>query len=60
MKSFQPELLRNGEKYVLADTSGKQDLEDMLLFSLPTSSIEGKQEIQIESEGYEPNTIPLP
>ena len=60
MGSFHPELLSMGAKYILDDSTGANTFEDILLFSVPTANADKKQEIRIESEGYEPKTIPLP
>ena len=59
MASFHADLLNMGEKYTFGDSEGKMKIEDLLLFSVPTANADKKQEIRIESEGYEPNTIPL-
>jgi hypothetical protein len=59
MASFHTDLLSMGEKYTFGDSEGKQKIEDLLLFSVPTANADKKQEIRIESEGYELNTIPL-
>ena len=59
MASFHTDLLSMGEKYTFGDSEGKQKIEDLLLFSVPTANADKKQEIRIESEGYEPKTIPL-
>ena len=59
MGSFHPELLNMGAKYILDDSTNAKAFEDILLFSVPTANADKKQEIRIESEGYEPNTIPL-
>lgn len=59
MGSFHPELLSMGAKYILDDSTGANTFEDILLFSVPTANADKKQEIQIESEGYELKTIPL-
>ena len=60
MASFRPELLRMGEKFSFGDSESKQQVADLLLFSIPKANPDKKQEIRIESEGYEPKTIPLP
>jgi len=59
MASFHTDLLSMGEKYTFGDSEGKKKIEDLLLFSVPTANADKKQEIRIESEGYEPKTIPL-
>ena len=59
MASFHTDLLSMGEKYTFGDSEGKQKIEDLLLFSVPTANADKKQEIRIESEGYELNIIPL-
>ena len=59
MGSFHPELLNMGAKYILDDSTNAKAFEDILLFSVPTANADKKQEIRIESEGYELNTIPL-
>ena len=59
MGSFHPELLNMGAKYILDDSTNAKAFEDILLFSVPTANADKKQEIRIESEGYEPKTIPL-
>ena len=59
MGSFHPELLSMGAKYILDDSTGANTFEDILLFSVPTDNGDKEQEIRIESEGYELNTIPL-
>ena len=59
MASFHTDLLSMGEKYTFGDSEGKQKIEDLLLISVPTANADKKQEIRIESEGYELNTIPL-
>ena len=59
MGSFHPELLSMGAKYILDDSTGANTFADILLFSVPTANADKKQEIQIESEGYELKTIPL-
>ena len=59
MGSFHPELLSMGAKYILDDSTNAKAFEDILLFSVPTANADKKQEIRIESEGYELNTIPL-
>ena len=59
MASFHSDLLSMGEKYTFGDSEGKKKVEDLLLFSVPTANADKKQEIRIESEGYELNTIPL-
>ena len=60
MASFHTDLLSMGEKYTFGDSEGKKKVEDLLLFSVPTANVDKKQEIRIESEGYELNIIPLP
>ena len=59
MASFHTDLLSMGEKYTFGDSEGKKKIEDLLLFSVPTANADKKQEIRIESEGYELKTIPL-
>ena len=59
MASFHTDLLSMGEKYTFGDSEGKKKVEDLLLFSVPTANADKKQEIRIESEGYELNIIPL-
>ena len=59
MGSFHPELLGMGAKYILDDSTNAKAFEDILLFSVPTANADKKQEIRIESEGYELKTIPL-
>ena len=59
MGSFHPELLNMGAKYILDDSTNAKAFEDILLFSVPTANADKKQEIRIESEGYELNIIPL-
>ena len=59
MASFHTDLLSMGEKYTFGDSEGKKKVEDLLLFSVPTANVDKKQEIRIESEGYELNIIPL-
>ena len=59
MGSFHPELLNMGAKYILDDSTNAKAFEDILLFSVPTDNGDKEQEIRIESEGYEPKTIPL-
>ena len=59
MGSFHPELLNMGAKYILDDSTNAKEFEDILLFSVPTDNGDKEQEIRIESEGYELNTIPL-
>ena len=59
MASFHADLLNMGEKYTFGDSEGKKKIEDLLLFSVPTANADKKQEIRIESEGYELNIIPL-
>ena len=59
MGSFHPELLNMGAKYILDDSTNAKAFEDILLFSVPTANADKKQEIRIESEGYELKTIPL-
>ena len=59
MGSFHPELLNMGAKYILDDSTGAKEFEDILLFSVPTANADKKQEIRIESEGYELNIISL-
>ena len=59
MGSFHPELLNMGAKYILDDSTNAKVFEDILLFSVPTDNGDKEQEIRIESEGYEPKTIPL-
>ena len=59
MASFHTDLLSMGEKYTFGDSEGKRKVEDLLLFSVPTANVDKKQEIRIESEGYELNIIPL-
>ena len=59
MGSFHPELLNMGAKYILDDSTNKQEFEDILLFSIPTANEDKKQGIRIEAEGYEVATIPL-
>ena len=59
MAPFSVDLLKMGEKFSLGDSKGKQELADLLLFSIPTENADKKQEILIEAEGYEVATIPL-
>ena len=59
MGSFHSELLNMGAKYILDDSTNAKAFEDILLFSVPTDNGDKEQEIRIESEGYEPKTIPL-
>ncbi len=59
MAPFSVDLLKMGEKFSLGDSKGKQELADLLLFSIPTANADKKQEILIEAEGYEVATIPL-
>ena len=59
MASFHADLLNMGEKYTFGDSEGKKKVEDLLLFSVPTKNADKKQEIRIESEGYELNIISL-
>ena len=59
MASFRPELLRMGEKFSFGDSESKQQVADLLLFSIPKANPDKKQEIRIESEGYELNIISL-
>jgi len=59
MGSFHPELLNMGAKYILDDSTNAKAFEDILLFSVPTANADKKQEIRIESEGYELKTISL-
>jgi len=60
MAAFNADLLKMGEKFSFGDSKGEKELEDLLLFSVPTANADKKQEIQIEAEGYEVNTILLP
>lgn len=60
MASFRPELLRMGEKFSFGDSESKQQVADLLLFSIPKANSDKKQEIRIEAEGYKVATIPLP
>ena len=60
MAPFSVDLLKMGEKFSFGDSKGKQELADLLLFSIPTENADKKQEILIEAEGYEVATIPLP
>ena len=59
MAPFSVDLLKMGEKFSFGDSKGKQELADLLLFSIPTENADKKQEILIEAEGYEVATIPL-
>ena len=59
MALFSVDLLKMGEKFSFGDSKGKQELADLLLFSIPTENADKKQEILIEAEGYEVATIPL-
>ncbi|WP_455030957.1 hemoblobin-interacting domain-containing protein [Oribacterium sp.] len=59
MAPFSVDLLKMGEKFSFGDSKGKQELADLLLFSIPTANADKKQEILIEAEGYEVATIPL-
>ena len=59
MSPFSVDLLKMGEKFSFGDSKGKQELADLLLFSIPTANGDKKQEILIEAEGYEVATIPL-
>ena len=59
MAPFSVDLLKMGEKFSFGDSEGKQELADLLLFSIPTENADKKQEILIEAEGYEVATIPL-
>ncbi|WP_448975250.1 hemoblobin-interacting domain-containing protein [Oribacterium sp.] len=59
MAPFSVDLLKMGEKFSFGDSKGKQELADLLLFSIPTDNGDKKQEIRIEAEGYEVATIPL-
>jgi hypothetical protein len=59
MASFRPELLRMGEKFSFGDSESKQQVADLLLFSIPKANPDKKQEIRIEAEGYKVATIPL-
>ena len=59
MAPFSVDLLKMGEKFSFGDSKGKQELADLLLFSIPTANGDKKQEIRIEAEGYEVATIPL-
>ena len=59
MSPFSVDLLKMGEKFSFGDSKGKQELADLLLFSIPTANGDKKQEILIETEGYEVATIPL-
>ena len=59
MEPFRVDLLKMGEKFSFGDSEGKQELADLLLFSIPTENADKKQEILIEAEGYEVATIPL-
>ena len=59
MEPFRVDLLKMGEKFSFGDSKGKQELADLLLFSIPTVDADKKQEIRIEAEGYEVATIPL-
>ena len=59
MAPFSVDLLKMGEKFSFGDSKGKQELADLLLFSIPTDNGDKEQEIRIEAEGYEVATIPL-
>ena len=59
MAPFSADLLKMGEKFSFGDSKGEKELEDLLLFSIPTDNVDKEQEIRIEAEGYEVATIPL-
>ena len=59
MAPFSVDLLKMGEKFSFGDSKGKQELADLLLFSIPTDNGDKEQKILIEAEGYEVATIPL-
>ncbi len=59
MAPFSTDLLKMGEKFSFGDSKSEKQVEDLLLFSIPTENEDKKQEIRIEAEGYEVAIIPL-